>query len=385
LDRADYRDSILGMRLNFNPFGTEHHFPKGNPDISVGRWIVPKDVDRKTVTEYDKKTVEEYLRLVVDTYVSSFKGKIRVFVRNGVKEEVIGPYRALFENGTLSWFHTSSEAEPRASFGEIKYKRFYDDCRSGMTMAYAEPWASAWGHHGGKTDDRWCSPPQWMYWRLLNDLHCGVSFVAVYSTDTRVAIDGTYHNTGVKYSDGKDGTYQEEFTQALKFAAKYAGYHAAPEVWPGAWIAFRENDTVLAANGIPEKRRKLKFFNTDYTFLMERLSGDQSRGQGITNIGPDGQRFGAWARKLPAGKEIKLKLNPKFATSLKSGAKIRITYFDDVQGAFQLKTGTKIQSIAMGGSNRWQTAELPMVGNKPQITVTAGKSPLQLHMVEVVR
>jgi hypothetical protein len=58
-----------------------------------------------------------------------------------------------------------------------------DDARSGKTSAYAEPWASAWGHHGGLRDDRWCSPPQWMYWRLLNDLHCGVSYIAIYGSD----------------------------------------------------------------------------------------------------------------------------------------------------------------------------------------------------------
>ncbi|MCF7847221.1 MAG: beta-galactosidase [Kiritimatiellales bacterium] len=385
LDKSDYQDSVLGIRLNFNPFGTEHHTAKGNPDMSVGKWIVPKGVDHKTVTRYDKKVVEEYLRSVVDTYVSNFKGKIRVFVRNGVKEEVIGPYRSMFEDGTLSWFHTSSEAEPRASFAEEKYRRFFDDCRSGMTTAYAEPWASAWGHHGGKTDDRWCTPPQWMYWRLLNDLHCGVSFIAVYANNVQVAMDGTYRSTGVNYSDGKDGTYQEEFTQALEFAATYAGYHASPEDSPGAWIAFRENDTVLAANGVSAERRKLKFFNTDYTFLMERLPGDRSVGQGITNIGPDGQRFGAWARKLPAGKEIKLALNRNFAASLKGGAKIRVTFYDDGNGAFQLDAGTKESAVKMGGSKRWQTAEFPMVGKSPKITLSAGKSPLLLHMVEVVR
>jgi len=189
----------------------------------------------------------------------------------------------------------------------------------------------------------------------------------------------------VHYTDGKDGMYQSEFTKALEFAAKYAGYHAAPEASPGAWIAFRENDTVLAANGVPPERRKLKFFNTDYTFLMERLPGDQSVGQGIINIGPDNQRFGAWARKLPAGKEIKLALNPTFAASLKGGAKIRITYLDDGPGGFSVEAGLKAHSVKMKATGRWQTAEFPIVGNSPKIALTAGKSPLLLHMVEVVR
>lgn len=385
LEQADYRENMLGIRLNLVPFGTEHHTPKGNPNMTLDQWIYPVGVDRALVTEYNKERVEEYLRSIVEAYVADFKGKIRVFVRNGVSEEIIGPYRSMFEDGTLSWFHTSSEAEPRESSGEAKYRRFYDDCRSGMTTAYAEPWATAWGHHGGKTDDRWCSPPQWMYWRLLNDLHCGVSFIAVYAKNVKVAVDGTYNSGGVHYTDGKDGMYQSEFTKALEFAAKYAGYHAAPEASPGAWIAFRENDTVLAANGVPPERRKLKFFNTDYTFLMERLPGDQSVGQGIINIGPDNQRFGAWARKLPAGKEIKLALNPTFAASLKGGAKIRITYLDDGPGGFSVEAGLKAHSVKMKATGRWQTAEFPIVGNSPKIALTAGKSPLLLHMVEVVR
>jgi len=385
LGNADYRNSILGIRLNFNPFGTEHYAPKGNPDMSIDKWIVPPGVDPATVTEYDKERVNKYLSSVLDAYVAAFKGKIRVFVRNGVKGDLIKPYRPLFENGTLSWFHTSSEVEPRASFAEAKYKRFYDDCRSGMTTAYAEPWASAWGHHGGKTDDRWCSPPQWMYWRLLFDLHCGVSFIAIYSSDTQVAIDGTYHSTGVNYSDGEDGTYQREFIEALKFAARYAGYHASPEDSPGAWIAFRENHIVKAANGIPLLRRRLKFFNTDYTFLMDRLPGDLSVGEGITNIGPDSQRFGAWARILPAGETLRLMLNSRFAASLKTGAKIRVVFYDDKPGKFHIENGSRQHNVAMTGSGYWQTAEFPMDGRNPRITLVADQSPLFLHMVEVIR
>ena len=385
LQEAPYRDAVLGIRLNFNPFGTEHHAPKGKPDLSLDKWVIPDGVDSSEATEYDKEVVEEYLRSVIETYVTSFRGKVRVFVRNTVKEEAIAPFRSLFEKGALSWFHTSSEAEPRASFAETKYRGFYDDCRSGMTTAYAEPWASAWGHHGGLTDDRWCSPPQWMYWRLLNDLHCGVSFIAVYSSDTRVAMDGTYRNSGVTYTDGEDGTYQAEFTKALEFAARYAGYHASPETSPGAWIAFRENDTVLAANGIPEKRRELAFFNTDYTFLMRRLPRDESTGQGITNVGPDEQRFGAWARKLPAGRQIKLELDRDFVKSLGRGARIRVAFFDDAEGHFSLQTGRKALPITMNNSGRWQTAEFPFAENTPLIAVTARESPVLLHMVEVVR
>ena len=177
-------------------------------------------------------------------------------MRNGISDELETKYRAAFEDGTLSWFHTSSEAEPRAKFAERKYQRFVNDCRSGKTTAYAEPWASTWGHHGGLTDDRWCSPPQWGYWRLLFDLHCGVSYIALYSIDIRVAVEGAYHAGGVQYKK-PGGAYQREFNEAFAFAARYVGYHACPEQSPGAWVAFRENSTVRAANGIAPPGRRL--------------------------------------------------------------------------------------------------------------------------------
>ncbi|MBC8872823.1 MAG: hypothetical protein H8E44_25600 [Planctomycetes bacterium] len=117
----------------------------------------------------------------------------------------------------MSWFHTSSEVEPRSAGTKQRYLRFYRDCRSGKTTAYAEPWASCWGHHGGKTDDRWCSPPQWMYWRLLSDLNCGVSHIAIYANDLGVAIDGTYRQGGRVYDDG-NRIYQREFDAAIRFS-----------------------------------------------------------------------------------------------------------------------------------------------------------------------
>lgn len=93
--------------------------------------------------------------------------------------------------------------EPQPN-GEKQYRAFHDDCLTGKTLAYAQPWASAWGHHGIKTAPRWCSP----------------------------------------------------------------------QVAPGAWVAFREGDTLKG----------------DYAFLMHRQP-DQSRG--VKNAGPDDERFGA--------------------------------------------------------------------------------------------
>ena len=117
--------------------------------------------------------------------------------------------------GQVGWFHTSSEMEPRAysanhgnNTGDSpQYETFSRDCAK--TVCYAEPWADAWGYHGGKPDARWCSPPQWVYWRLLSDLRMGVSNIALYGNDASVAADGMHmgHAVGPRY--------QHEFNAAI--------------------------------------------------------------------------------------------------------------------------------------------------------------------------
>ncbi|MHC4993572.1 MAG: beta-galactosidase [Planctomycetota bacterium] len=384
-------ETLLGLRMNLNSIGTEHHYIEPE-DRSLDRWIVPDGVDPTELVPWSRERADEYIAAVMDTYVDEFRGVARIFVRNGIPDELEAKYRDLFEDGTLSWFHTSSEAEPRATFAERKYQRFVRDCRSGKTTAYAEPWASTWGHHGGQTDDRWCSPPQWGYWRLLFDLHCGVSYIALYSTDMRVAVEGAYSSVDVDYRQ-PGGAYQREFNAAFGFAAKYVGHHASPETAPGAWVAFRENHTVRAANGIPEARRKLSLFNGDYRFLMERLPGDASYGEGVVNVGPDKQRFGAWARVLPAGQSMRLKLDDAFVESLRDQAsRIHLTYLDEGQGACRLVAGKLAMDVQCHGSDRWQTAsmdippgELTPNNADVHIRLTTSGSPIHLHMVEVER
>ena len=103
-------------------------------------------------------------------------------------------------------FHTSSEIQPRSKGVQRQYEAFLKYCKPGNTVGYAESWADARGRHGGKTDPRPFGEAQWNYWRLLIDLNCGVSFIAIYGSDlSRVG--------------------EPEFRQAFEFAAKYAGYH----------------------------------------------------------------------------------------------------------------------------------------------------------------
>jgi hypothetical protein len=316
-------------------------------------WVIPEGVQKERLAEWSREIDRNYTKAVIDTFIETFKGSVRILVRNGIEEDLLAAYKEDFEKGTLSWFHTSSEVEPRAGNAERKYKRFYDYCRSGKTIAYAEPWASAWGHHGPKRDDRWCSPPQWNYWRLLFDLHCGVSHIALYSSDMQMAIEGVYEARDFRYRD-VGGAFQKEFEAAFRFAAKYAGFHASPRSSPGAWVALRENHVVRAENDIPEDRRRLNFFTSDYNFLMERIPGDKTQGLDVVNIGPDDQRFGAFARILPAGETMSFSLNPVFVRSLESNTvEVRVTYLDDSRGSFDVRVGEEDHLAAKMGSGNW--------------------------------
>ena len=237
---------------------------------------------------------------------------------------------------------------------------------------YAEPWASAWGDHGTKTDPRWCSPPQWNYWRLLCDLHCGVSFIACYANDLEVARSGRYR-TG-KTTQPEAARFKDEFDAAFRFAAKYAGYHASPQAAPGAWVAFREGDTLKG----------------DYTFLMQRLP-DNTRE--VKKAGPEDQRFGAWARLLPDGQTMQLMLEDRFAASLTAQtAEVRVTYLDRGTGAVEVQAAGKTFRTQCTNSGRWKTAAWEL--SRPAFAKDSSGAHLRLHalgaeltvhMVEVTR
>ena len=384
LETSPYRDAVLGVRLNFNAFGTEHSHLKSGEARQAANWIVPPGGEPGT--DWSVETVREYQDRVFEAHLEHIAPHVRVFVRNALSEETLERHRQAFETGRLSWFHTSSEAEPRAG-AEWRYRRFYEYCRSGKTTAYAEPWASAWGDHGGKTDDRACSPPQWNYWRLLLDLHNGVSHIAGYSADLRVAADGTYrYNRKQSHDDKTAGTnYRDEFAAAFRFAAEYAGFHQAPGHAPGAWCAFRENEVVREANGRPPEKRKLEFYTGDYNFLMSRRP-DRTEPLGVT--GPDAQRFGGWARRLPDGETVTLDLNPDFADSLQGQpATVALVYLDTPDaGSTQILCGNSRGQVPRGKTDRWQRFELPV----PAVTgrtviLTCRERPVTLHMVEVRR
>jgi len=184
MKQSPYKDAVLGVRLNFNAIGTEHGtIPEES--IPLENWTPAPDGHIHNVP-WSGKVWGEYKKVVVDAYVKAFTPDFLVFVRNNVfAEKVLSDEQIqMLERGELGLFHTSTEVQPRGQGGDNQYNTFVKFSKNGITPAYAESWADAWGVHGGKTDDHSpFSPAQWNYWRLLADLHCGVSFIAIYGTD----------------------------------------------------------------------------------------------------------------------------------------------------------------------------------------------------------
>ena len=278
LARVSYSSDILGVRQNFDAVGTEGTGIPSNLRHS-SLWTVPPGVVPATAFDASghNSTALWYTRTIFAQHANAFVGgKVLLLARNNLdiairtskiqgraKNFGARTYGELMKNGLVGWFHTSSEVEPRlyghgATSGDWgQYQTFKSDCSN--TICYAEPWADAWGFHG-KKDLRWCSPPQWNYWRLLSDLHMGVGNIALYGSDAAVAADATHMGEVVS------SQYQREFNDAFEFAAKYVGYQSNASQSPGAWIAFRESVSDLGSyNNV-----------TDYQFLLSLTNPAQA-------------------------------------------------------------------------------------------------------------
>jgi hypothetical protein len=381
---AERKSDFIGIRMNYNPFGTEHTHLADLTYRDASIWNYPPGVEAGT--NWTSQVGADYQKKIRETYLNEIAPYIRVFVRNGIDTKAEPEFDTYFSEGTLSLFHTSSESEPRSAGVEKQYQNFYTYCRSGKTTAYAEPWASSLGHHGGKTDDRAESMPQWFYWRLLVDLHCGVSHIAVYGDDLEVAVNGKYSNSGIIYhDDATAGTnYQKEFYDALLFASKYAGYHASAASSPGAWVAFRGNDLVRNANDITEANRKLSFLTGDYDFLMKRLPDNSIP---VEFIGSRDSRFGSWARKLPSGEKMVLEPDPALLHSL-SKPSVKLIWFDDAsgKGKLSLNAGNETFTTDPKRDGKWKETTFALAGNDfNNIEVKALEGDAVLHMVEIIR
>jgi hypothetical protein len=418
LAKQSYASHLLGLRQNFDAVGTEGTgipFDLRNNSL----WVIPKGVTPAAPfngVPGAEGTQLQYTKRVFAAHVSSFVGgPVRLLARNNLDQQIrdahltgsdaarfgVKTYGELMARGMVGWFHTSSEMEPRL-YGNGKsgdwpqYMTFARDCA--RTVCYAEPWADAWGFHG-RRDSRWCSPPQWVYWRLLSDLQMGVSNIAIYGNDASVAADGTHMKEEV------GARYQQEFGAALEFAASYVGHWAKPQTAPGAWVAFRESVTPLGSySNVTDYEFHMRLVNpVDATIGLDartagapvpavanRTLGNES------SIGPPDSRYGAWARQLKAGVAAELEL----ATGLQVWARANsgvvnasVIYLDACAGAtLKLCGGGECQSAAVGNSGEWKTLHAGKLqlrsvdGNEeaaPRLALTAVGGDVIVHMVQV--
>jgi hypothetical protein len=365
---------VVAIRQNFDAIGTEQ-LTVPSAQQSLNQWIVPTGVAQGL--QWSQTISADYQNTVMDAYVRDFSDWMFVLVRATIADSLVSKYRSLFDSGKLGWFQTGSEAEPRTQ-GESAVLRYVDDCKTGKTIGYAEPMADAWGWHSAQQEQYWASPPQWNYWRLLDDLNAGVSMIAVYGTDLEVAYNGSYTR------DSTAAKYQQEFKNAFIFAAKYCGYITRPEESPGAWIAFRHSEQ----NRI--QKVPYKSYTGDYAFLMDRLP-DKTTVQ--TNIGPEDQRYGAWARLLPAGESLRLVFNDAFASSLEGkNCVVHVTYLDSEKGSFTVVVGGRTFKTSLTGTGKWVVVDFPLVQTHlakdaagANISIQASESDIYFHMIELTR
>jgi hypothetical protein len=257
------------------------------------------------------------------------------------------------ESGKIGLLHTTSMPEALTGSTSRQYEQHIKFGKNGATPVYAEPVTSS--TKGTRGDQ---PPPQWNYWRILSDLFAGTTFISVYGTDLKL------------YGD-------TEYAAAFNFADRYAGFQTGNRVSlsPGAWVALREGGEYLAG---------------DYTFLMERVGSDKN--EVLKSVGPEWQRFGAWARRVPSGGRMRFRLDKRFASAIAGeDMTIRVTYFDSRSPRFSIRTsGGDSQSLRGGATGTWKTIEMPLGlsnawgSGDADITISAN-TEVTLHMVELIR
>ncbi len=402
--QSPLKSSVLGLRMNYNAFGTEYvsliPTEKAEEYARKERWLQPPGLDGSLpYNGYSQAEAFNYVRHVIRKHLELFHGVIPLYLRCTTDSTVLREFAPELENGTLGLFETVSCYAPLGTKNEENEEWLYKYCKSGKTVGYAESFSDAWGVHSFK-DEFLFSPPQAFYWRVLFDLHKGVSYIACYGRELNLALTGNLRtsartqdgkNFQLQYSDRQSGfNYQREFNEALLFADKYAGFHALPQQAPGAWIAFRQNDAVANAR-TPSQKLKLPYFTGDYTFLMERLPDGST---GATKVGPDEIRYGAYARTLAAQSAMRLKLDERFAQSLTKGAcRLSLIYLDDAAGpGLTLSAAGQTLKAPLRGTKAWQSASFDLVSpafrpgaDGAQVVVQNSDNLVSLHMVQIER
>jgi hypothetical protein len=211
----------------------------------------------------------------------------------------------------------------------------------------------------------------WNYWRLLLELHKGVSYIAVYGQDIR------------------NGS-TPEWRAAFDFADRYAGLSASPAATPGAWIALKLGSGRLAGN--------FDYFMTQVD--PEGTSTPMDSSNGTKMIGPTTSRFGRYARRIDAGTTkdmMEFQLDPAFKATLGSSTcTVAVTYLDSGTAQFRIQWGTAASAgatVTKTATGKWMqyNASVPcstftggLVNSSDVTLATVGSNNGSIfHMVQV--
>jgi len=353
LRSSPYRPVVYSVRQNLNAFGTENT-GIDEQDRDRSQWIVPEGVE---FVPYSDAQNDDYEAFVAEIYFDLFVPDFLVFSRSVLltQDPPSVPPRVLtaIQEGRIGVLHTSSVPEPTKASTERKYSVHLRYGRDGATPVYAEPFSSS--TKGSRGDQ---PGPQWNYWRILSDLHAGVSYIAVYGSDIE------------KHAN-------PEYLSAFRFGNRYAGYQISSHkrFSPGAWVALREGDEYLLG---------------DYTFLMSRMPGDANTA--LSGVGPAQERFGAWARRLPSGGRMRFKLDEEFAAAVGTRQMtLRVTFLNANNAQFAIQVGNNgVKSVAGGSTGNWKTVQFAvsaagLAGNQGADITLTSQTDVTLHMVELVR
>src|SRR5262249_47269624 len=143
-----------------------------------------------------------YVRRIMAKHIELFGGVVPMFVRCTADHDVLAQAVKYIEDGTFGVFETGACCSPFGTKMEDGEAAMVKYCKSGKNVGDAESFSDAWGYHSPALDKLILPPPQAFYWRVLCDLHKGVSYVACYGKDLNVALTGTYRASS-RTADGK--------------------------------------------------------------------------------------------------------------------------------------------------------------------------------------
>ncbi len=303
LKTSPYKDNVLLIRQNWNAVATEQY------------WLSSADQDPSLLTPtpsghiYDVPYTDElaiaYSESIVDfhkVFLPEIPVAIRAFTKSGGwiaenREANIPSHQNLVDDGF--WFYSTS-TKPFEQNSEL-FAGYLEYTKPGLTVGYSENFANLTGLVD--PDDTSVSREQGAYWEALWNMHRGVSFLAYRGDDLA---DPALFDT-------------------FEFANKYAGYHASPDVSPGAWIALRP----AVINPNMQNRFPDYEWVDNYEFFISQVDPDNTS-VGLTQAGPFPAKESYWSRQTNATDRMEFILNSEFRDAISGkDLSIRVAYLDE--------------------------------------------------------